>query len=66
MIFVANENIPLDSIDLLRENHHNVISIKEQTPGISDVTVLNLAKENNAIILTFDKDCGEMIFRLNY
>lgn len=66
MIFLANENIPLDSIDILRNHQHTVISIKEQTQGISDITVLNLAKENNAIILTFDKDYGEIIFRNNF
>jgi len=66
MIFIANENIPSDSINLIRENQFRVISIKEQTPGISDITVLNLAKENNAIILTFDKDYGEIIYRLDF
>ena len=66
MIFLANENIPLDSIELIRNYNHTVISIKEQTLGISDITVLNLAKTNNAIILTFDKDYGEIIFRERY
>jgi len=31
-------------------------------PGISDFEVLKVAKENHRIILTFDKDYGEMIF----
>lgn len=66
MNFLANENIPYDSIAVLRNHQHTVISIKEQTPGISDIAVLNLAKESNAIILTFDKDYGDIIFRLNY
>ncbi len=66
MIFLANENIPLDSIFLLRRNNHIVISIKEDFRGISDTTVLKLAKEKDAIILTFDKDYGELIFRENF
>ena len=63
MIFLANENIPLDSIAFLRSKNCEVISIKEITPGISDLTVLELAKTHSAIILTFDKDYGEIVYR---
>lgn len=63
MIFLANENFPLASIFLLRNAGYHVHSIKETTRGISDITVLALAEQMNAVILTFDKDYGEIIFR---
>lgn len=33
-------------------------------PGISDDEVLQLANSEGAILLTFDKDFGELVFRL--
>ena len=34
-------------------------------PGITDAEVLNLANNESAILLTSDKDFGELIFRLH-
>jgi len=62
MRFLANENFPLVSIELLRENGFEVASIRELFPGISDISVIRLAQEQNTIILTFDKDYGEILF----
>ena len=63
MVFLANENFPFPSISLLRVSGIQIISILETAPGISDQEVMNMAKKNNYIILTFDSDYGEMIFR---
>ena len=63
MLFLANENLPAKSISLLRSSGYEVRSVKEEMPGISDILILNKAKELSAIILTFDKDYGEIIFR---
>ncbi len=62
-MFLANENFPRPSILLLRESNIIVQSIQEELPGISDEQVLQVAKNNNFIILTFDRDYGELIFR---
>ena len=62
-MFLANENFPAPSIHLLRNNSYNVVSIQETAPGISDEDVLKIAIDNRYIILTFDKDYGELIFR---
>lgn len=35
----------------------------EMTPGASDTGVLDIANRENAIVLTFDKDFGDLIFR---
>jgi len=40
MLLLANENIPLKSINILRHAGHNVVSIGEETPGFSDSEIL--------------------------
>jgi predicted nuclease of predicted toxin-antitoxin system len=61
--FLANENFPLASIRLLRMGDHKVESVVEKFPGIKDHEILEFAKENNLVILTFDRDYGELIYR---
>lgn len=63
MDFLANENFPLSSIKLLRNAGHNVASVIEETPGAKDLDILKRARRENRIILTFDRDYGELIYR---
>ncbi len=63
MDFLANENFPLFSIQLLRNAGYNVASVLEETPGAKDSDILVRAHEENRIILTFDRDYGELIYR---
>ena len=53
---LANENIPLGSVQALRKNGYDVISISERSLGISDENVLQLASTENRVIVTFDRD----------
>lgn len=62
-MFLANENFPQPSINYLRNNHIDILSIQESFPGISDLEVLSLAKNLNRTIVTFDSDYGELIFK---
>lgn len=62
-MFLANENFPRPSIVLLRQAGIEIRSIQEEFQGITDEQVLQIAKDNNYIILTFDKDYGELVFR---
>lgn len=64
-MFLANENFPKPSIILLRNQGYIIESIQEMSPGIPDNDVLQLAVSTNLVILTFDKDYGEIIFRYN-
>ncbi len=63
MNFLANENFPVASIRRLRDAGHDVASVIEETPGEKDRDVLKKAYESNRIILTFDRDYGELIYR---
>jgi predicted nuclease of predicted toxin-antitoxin system len=60
---VADENIDWPIIDRLRSDGHAVTSIRELNPGISDSEVLRRAVAEQAILLTEDKDLGDMVFR---
>jgi len=42
-----------------------VYFVAELAPGIKDDEVLRLANEAGAVLLTADKDFGELVFRLN-
>jgi len=63
MLFLANENIPLASVNCLRRAGYSVTAIVEETPGISDRMVLARAASENSVLLTFDRDYGELIYR---
>ncbi len=64
MYFLANENFPLLSVRLLREMNYDISSIMENSPGIPDAEVLSRSATENQIILTFDRDYGELIYLL--
>jgi predicted nuclease of predicted toxin-antitoxin system len=63
MRLFADESIDGPIIRQLRRDGHNIIYVKEIRPGISDEEVLALANHELAIILTEDKDFGELVFR---
>ena len=66
MKFLANENIPAPSVQLLRQAGFEVAYIADEVSGIDDAAVLQLACDEQRIILTFDRDYGELIFKLHY
>jgi predicted nuclease of predicted toxin-antitoxin system len=63
MRFLADENFPLDAVEVLRQSGHDVAWIRSESPGIADPQVLERAQVENRIVLTFDKDFGELAFR---
>lgn len=62
-MFLANENFPAPSTALIRQKGYFVKSIQEDAPGISDEAVMKIALQLDLIILTFDSDYGELIFK---
>ena len=60
---LANENIPRLLVASLRERGHDVVWIYEGQRGIIDPTVLAEALAQRRVLLTCDKDFGELVFR---
>ncbi|MBX2898235.1 MAG: DUF5615 family PIN-like protein [Cyclobacteriaceae bacterium] len=63
-VIVADESVDNRIIEELRSSNFDVYSIAEQHPSLSDTNVLKIAFERNALLLTEDKDFGELTFRL--
>jgi len=49
--------------DRLRSVGYNVEYVAEKDAGISDDEVLEIANDKNTLLLTADKDFGELVFR---
>ena len=63
MLILANENIPGAAVEALRQRGHDVAWAREDSPGESDLHLLDRAQGERRILLTFDKDFGELAFR---
>jgi len=63
MNFLADESVDRQIVDALREDGHAVLYVTEMDPGISDNEVLDKAEKGSAILITADKDFGELVFR---
>jgi len=63
MRLLINENIPLASVNAMREAEHDVVSNTERSPGIADEAVMDIAHSEQRIVMTFDRDYGELVFR---
>jgi predicted nuclease of predicted toxin-antitoxin system len=63
MRFLADENFPGEAVAVLRAAGHDVSWIGESSSGANDKHVLALAENENRILLTFDKDFGELAWR---
>lgn len=60
--FLADENIATRVIEALRNEGFNVLSVyEEKFSGIDDEKILKFAQEQKRIILTHDKDFGNLI-----
>jgi predicted nuclease of predicted toxin-antitoxin system len=60
MRFLANENFSLDAVEAIRRIGHDVRWIRTDAPGSKDREILNRAVAEDRILLTFDKDFGDL------
>ncbi|HET7273809.1 MAG TPA: DUF5615 family PIN-like protein [Longimicrobiaceae bacterium] len=63
--FLADENLPLLSIQMLREAGYSVEAVAEFAAGVEDAEILRHAVEHGQIVMTFDRDFGELIYHRN-
>jgi hypothetical protein len=60
MRFLANENFPGAAVSALGAAGHDVVWLRTAAPGATDPDVLAWAAREERILLTFDKDFGEL------
>jgi predicted nuclease of predicted toxin-antitoxin system len=63
MRLLADENIPLETVRALRSAGHDVYSATEAEPGAADLRLLERAIREDRLIVTFDRDFGELAVR---
>lgn len=63
MNLLADESVERQVVERLRRDGHTVLYVAEMEPGITDDLVLERANDAAAILLTADKDFGELVFR---
>lgn len=63
MNLVADEGVELQVVEALRAAKHHVVYVAELAPGINDDEVLDRANQSRAVLVTTDKDFGELVFR---
>ena len=63
MNLLADEGVDRQIVALLRQDGHDVLYVAELEPGVDDNRVFDEANRINALLITADKDFGEMVFR---
>lgn len=63
MKFLVDECVGSSVAKWLQENGYDVVSIADESPGIIDDEVLYRAISENRILITSDKDFGELVFK---
>jgi predicted nuclease of predicted toxin-antitoxin system len=63
MNLLADESVDKPIVELLRQDGHDVLYVAEMQPGIPDDVVLQRGNEHRALLVTEDKDFGELVYR---
>lgn len=61
--FLADENVPAKVIEAARQGGFDITWIREIAPTAGDDAVLALGQAEDRVLITFDKDFGELAFR---
>ena len=64
MKLLADEGVDAPIVRRLRADGHDVDYVAELTAGIADGEVLRRANSESRVLVTVDKDFGELVFRL--
>jgi predicted nuclease of predicted toxin-antitoxin system len=61
--WLADECVAAGLVALLRADGHDVLYVAEAASGLSDSDVIMLASREMRLLLTEDKDFGDLVFR---
>ena len=62
MLFIADESCDFNLVRALRKAGHEVVAVAEISPRADDQEVLKLAVRQMGILLTEDKDFGQLVY----
>lgn len=62
MRFLADESCDFAVVRALREAGHDVLAVAELDPGAEDLYVIERALREQRVLLTEDKDFGQLVF----
>ncbi|QDL97521.1 hypothetical protein FLL57_09465 [Rhodopseudomonas palustris] len=63
MRWLADECVPASLVAALRADGHDVLYVAEMAAGLSDAEVVTMAASDGRLLLTEDKDFGELTVR---
>ncbi|MBV8425818.1 MAG: DUF5615 family PIN-like protein [Hyphomicrobiales bacterium] len=63
MRFLADENLPGEAVAALEQAGHDVVWVRTAAPGSKDEIILAWAVREGRVLITFDKDFGELAWR---
>ncbi len=63
MRFLVDESAGWAVAEYLRQAGHDILAVAEITPSADDPDILSWATRENRILVTNDKDFGELVFR---
>jgi predicted nuclease of predicted toxin-antitoxin system len=63
MTFFADEGVDRQITERLRRDGYEVSYAAEMSPGIADKIVLTESRSSTSVLITADKDFGELVFR---
>lgn len=66
MLWLADECIAAPLVEALRRAGHDVLYVAEAAAGLSDADVIARAAREKRLLLTEDKDFGDLVFRHNH
>ncbi len=66
LFLLADENVPFASYKYLLAEGYDIKHIAVDNASIEDAEVIEIAIEEDRIIITFDSDFGELVFKTGY
>lgn len=63
VVIVADESIGHPIVERLRHEGYRIRAIEDVAPSVDDDIVLDIAARENALLLTEDKDFGDLVYQ---
>ncbi|MGQ9723602.1 MAG: DUF5615 family PIN-like protein [Candidatus Jordarchaeum sp.] len=63
MKLIANENLPLKTVESLKNRGFDILSIKNYGYGLEDAEAIKIVGREHRILITLDKDFVELFFK---